>query len=177
MLKLRELERRDMSTINAWRSQASLIRLLGAPYRFIGPEIDETWFDSYLSARGNTVRCVTVDDSEDVPLCLSTLSGIDWVNRSCIFSIMVGEDANRGKGIGTFSVNAMLDHAFDDLNLNRVELGVLEGNARARHVYEKCGFRIEGLKREATFKCGRYEDMLVMAVLRSEWKTLGKPSV
>lgn len=63
----------------------------------------------------------------------------------------------------------MLRHAFSDLGLNRVELTVLESNSRARSIYEKEGFALEGTLRAAAWKNGRYEDMHVMSILREEW--------
>lgn len=65
----------------------------------------------------------------------------------------------------------MLRHAFSDLGLNRVELTVLESNSRARSIYEKEGFTLEGTLRAAAWKNGRHEDMHVMSILRDEWNS------
>lgn len=170
MLKLRELIRDDLSNITRWRSDRQLIDCLEAPYRYIGPEIDEVWFDSYLKNRSSTVRCAIVDDrNEGDILGLATLASIDWVHRSCEFHIMIGNSDCRGKGLGTFALGEMLRHAFLDLGLNRVELSVLEDNVRARHVYEKVGFVLEGTRRKAVYKNGKYVDMHIMGLLRDEW--------
>ena len=169
MLKLRELCREDIPEINSWRADRGMIDCLGAPYRYIGLEIDEEWFDSYLKRRANTVRCAVVEDTNpDEILGLATLANIDWVHRSCIFHIMIGEKA-QGKGVGTFSLREMVRHAFFDLGLNRIELSVLEDNARAIKLYEKCGFVYEGRKRAAAFKNGTFKDMLMMSLLRDDW--------
>ena len=45
---LRELERRDLSTVTAWRADRELVGLLGGSFRYVGSEIDEKWFDAYL---------------------------------------------------------------------------------------------------------------------------------
>jgi len=63
----------------------------------------------------------------------------------------------------------MLRHGFLDLNLWRIYLSVLAGNHAAIRVYEKAGFRTEGQARGAAFKNGRYEDTVLMAVLRDEF--------
>lgn len=173
MLVMRELSRDDVDVINRWRSSRELISFLGSPFRFIAPEVDAAWFESYLQNRSNTVRCVTVDDSApSKPLCLTTLAGIDWVNRCCVLHIMIGDGENRGKGIGSFSVSEMVRHAFLDLNLHRIELAVLESNAHARALYEKVGFKYEGVKRQAKFKDRAFENMCMMALLRDEWDGL-----
>lgn len=63
----------------------------------------------------------------------------------------------------------MLNHAFNNMNLQRVELTVLEDNTRARHLYEKCGFVYEGKKRKAKYKNGKFVDMLIYSILKSEF--------
>lgn len=174
MYELRELERNDIPAINEWRADRELIACLGAPYRYIGREVDEAWFDAYLKARPSTVRCAVVDSScRSVILGLVTLASINWVARSAVLHIMVGREEDRGRGLGTFAVSEMLRHAFRDLGLHRVELDVLVGNDRAIHVYEKCGFQSEGIRREAVYKDGQWVDLCHMAVLAEWWEADG----
>lgn len=45
------------------------------------------------------------------------------------------------KGYGTEAIPAMVRYGMDTLGLHRVFLKVYPHNARAIHVYEKCGFR------------------------------------
>ena len=169
MYRLRELCRADLMTINKWRNDPELISQLGAPFRYINAEVDERWYEAYMSSRSNTIRCaITKDDSDDI-LGLVSLTNIDYLNQSAIFHIMVGSETSRGHGAGTYAVKAMLYHAFYNMNLQRVELTVLESNLRARHVYEKCGFQYEGRKRNAVYKNGCFVDMLQYSVLKSEF--------
>lgn len=170
MFKLRELSRNDLATINSWRTDRETIACLGAPFRYIDREVDEAWFDSYLKNRSTTIRCVAIDaDDPTTPLCLATLASINWVDRNCVFHIQVSP-SSRSKGVGSFAIEGMLNHAFYDLGLNRIELEVLESNERAQHLYKKAGFVVEGCKRQAVFKNGSFFNMLEMGLLRDEWK-------
>ena len=81
---------------------------------------------------------------------------------------MLGKE-NQSRGAGSFAVKEMLRHGFYNLNLQRIELEVLEENSRAIHVYEKCGFRLEGKKRNAVFKQGEFKNVLLYSVLRQEF--------
>ncbi len=165
---LRELERRDLPTISRWRADSSLVGNLGAAFRYIGTAVDEKWFDNYLANRSNNVRLAVC--SEDGTLIGAVyLLGIDWVHRHGEFSIWIGESAVQRKGAGESATRGMLNHAFGDLNLERVWLTVLTRNEPAIRLYRKVGFREEGRQRNAVFKNGRYEDMLMMALLRSEY--------
>jgi RimJ/RimL family protein N-acetyltransferase len=57
----------------------------------------------------------------------------------------------------------------ETLNLNRVFLRVYAENVRAKRAYDKAGFVEEGRLREGVYKYGKYDDVIVMSVLRSEW--------
>ena len=82
---------------------------------------------------------------------------------------MIGEEGNCGKGIGTFALTRMLEHAFSNMNLHRVELAVLEDNRRARALYEKVGFVEEGKKREVRYKNGKFVDMVMYSILKRDF--------
>lgn len=171
MFDIREIERSDLCKINAWHNDRELSSLLGGNYHFAGSEVDESWFEHYLGNREASVRCAIVEIDElgnEKVIGVVYLMDIDYVNRSGELHIMIGDKAERGKGAGTFAVNAMVAHAFNDLNLRRIQLEVLEENERAIRVYERTGFKVEGVKREAVFKGGLYRNIVLMAVLRED---------
>ena len=167
MYILRELNKGDLVRINEWRNDSDLISNLGAPYRFISIDVDNEWYENYLKKRSTTVRCAIVEkDNPNLILGLVSLTDIDFINRSAELHIMIGDKNYRDKGVGTFAVNSIVKHAFDNLNLRRIELEVLEDNVIAIHLYEKCGFEKEGLKRDAIFKNNRYMSVLIMSKLK-----------
>ena len=83
-----------------------------------------------MNNRNNTVRCSIVD-SEDTIIGLVSLTSINTINQSAIFHIMIGESNNQNKGAGSFAVKSMIQHAFNNLNLRRIELSVLSNKSRA----------------------------------------------
>ena len=168
MFKLREIEKRDLKSINKWRNCKQLIDCLGAPFRYISAEIDEIWYENYQKNRQTTVRCSIVDEKDEI-MGLISLTSIDAINKSAELHIMIGELSNHGKGLGTFAVKEILSHAFNNLNLNKVELSVLENNKKAIALYEKCGFQFEGVKRKSVYKNGEYFDLHLYSILRSEY--------
>ena len=169
MFKLRELQRGDLEKINKWRNDPELIALLGAPFRYINSEVDIKWFENYMSNRGNAVRCSIVEEESDEILGLISLTNIDFINQSAELHIMIGEKENQGRGIGTYAVRTILSHAFQNMNLHRIELGVLDYNIAAIHLYEKCGFIQEGVKRNAIYKEGKFVDLRIYACLRENY--------
>ncbi|MBQ4226619.1 MAG: GNAT family N-acetyltransferase [Clostridia bacterium] len=169
MLKLRELERRDIPEINRWRNDRELSSNLGGVFRFINLDVDNGWYDHYLASRSTQVRCAIVGDEDAILGCVYLLN-IDQINQSADLHIMIGRAEHRGMGIGTFAVNAMVRHAFFDLNLRRLQLDVLASNQHAQALYRKIGFVEEGRRRSAVYKNGKYEDELVMGLLREEYQ-------
>jgi RimJ/RimL family protein N-acetyltransferase len=51
--------------------------------------------------------------------------------------------------------------------------GVFDFNKRAERSYEKAGFKKEGTHREHVFKNGKYCDLHIMGILRTEWGNNG----
>ncbi|UZJ24171.1 GNAT family N-acetyltransferase [Rhodococcus antarcticus] len=70
-----------------------------------------------------------------------------------------------GRGYGTEVTRLVLEHAFGELGLHRVELSVFAFNPRAQRAYEKAGFVLEGRRRDALRWDGTWHDDLVMAAL------------
>lgn len=169
MYKLRELDKRDLATVNKWRNDKELIDHLGAPFRYINQIVDERWFDNYMNNRNTCVRCAIVTEESDDIIGLVSLIKIDQMNQSAEFHIMIGNKENRGKGAGIFAVKEMLTHAFLNLNLQRIELTVNEDNTSAINLYEKVGFVREGLKRKARFKNGIYLNVYLYSMLRDDF--------
>ncbi|MHA1706599.1 MAG: GNAT family N-acetyltransferase, partial [Promethearchaeota archaeon] len=64
----------------------------------------------------------------------------------------------------------LINHIFSNYEFERIELDVFEYNLRAIRCYEKIGFVKEGIKRNAIFKKGKYQNIVMMSILRSEWK-------
>ena len=97
------------------------------------------------------------------------LSDIDWVHRKAKYSIIVGDASAQGKGYGFEASTLLLRHAFEKLNLNRVELGVHEHNTPAIKLYRKLGFTEEGSLRQAFLRNGEFRDMVIMGLLSNDF--------
>lgn len=103
------------------------------------------------------------------------LHKLDFRSRHAEFGLVIGERSAWGQGFGTEATRMMLDYGFGTLNLNRIWLQVYASHASAIRVYEKAGFRKEGVQRQQHFADGRYEDGVLMGILRSEWTPLLAP--
>jgi RimJ/RimL family protein N-acetyltransferase len=96
------------------------------------------------------------------------LNELDRANQRSGFRISLAGPAVFGQGYGTEATRLLLAHAFDAMELHRVELEVYPFNPRAIRVYEKVGFRREGLRRESLFWEGAWFDAIQMGMLAGE---------
>ncbi|MDO7907145.1 GNAT family protein [Paenibacillus sp. JX-17] len=100
------------------------------------------------------------------------IHSIEWNNRCGMLAIGIGEACNRGKGYGTEAVRLMLRYAFQEMNLYRVGLDVIEYNDKGIRAYEKAGFKHEGRSRAAVHRDGERVDRINMGILLPEWEEL-----
>lgn len=82
----------------------------------------------------------------------------------CNFRILIGKKGRNG-GFGTEATQLMVQYAFDTLLLHRVDLTVFDFNPRARRVYEKAGFVLEGTRREMFRYDGKWYDELIFSII------------
>ena len=106
-----------------------------------------------------------VEKKSNLLIGTCSLRSINHQHRNAELQIRIGVAKARGVGYGVEAVNLLLDHAFLDLNLQRVFLNVFEGNEVAIAAYKKCGFEMEGCQRRAVFIDGKYLDVYMMSVL------------
>jgi ribosomal-protein-serine acetyltransferase len=76
-----------------------------------------------------------------------------------------------GQGIMTRAVHALIDYAFNDLGLNRIEIPCATGNRLSCAIPERLGFKHEGIIRQAEWLYDHYVDWNMYALLAPEWKT------
>ena len=96
-------------------------------------------------------------------------------DESCSFRILIGP-AGQNRGLGTEATRLIVGHGIEELGLHRIELEVYAFNPRAQRAYEKAGFVVEGIRRDALRWDGERIDAIVMSVLAPEWKAAGLPS-
>jgi len=144
------------------------IRMTGTHARFERRQIDE-W-------------CASRTDQDDrLDLAVVERETATWVgevvihdwdldNRSCGFRIALGE-TGRDRGLGTEATSLIVDYVFDQIDdppVNRLALEVFDFNRRGIAVYEKLGFRREGVLRQALLWGGAFHDAIVMSIVRDD---------
>jgi RimJ/RimL family protein N-acetyltransferase len=96
---------------------------------------------------------------------------INKANASADLSVIVGDERDRAKGLGSEAIRVILRYAFEDSGLHRVGLSVFEFNEPAISAYEKLGFKKEGRLRQALRRDEKFYDAILMSILAPEWRS------
>ncbi|HVH14215.1 MAG TPA: GNAT family protein [Candidatus Angelobacter sp.] len=98
-----------------------------------------------------------------------TYDYIDWGNRAALMGFWLGKSF-QGRGIMTRACSVLVDLAFNDLGLNRVEISCALENKRCRLVPERLGFRQEGISRQSEWLYDHFVDTVSYSLLASDWR-------
>lgn len=167
---LRPAERSDIPTFVRWFNDAEATHFLmqRTPMSLAG---EEQWFERMLQQQGREHYLFVICLLEDgLPIGTIGLHDVDHLNGNAEFGIVIGEKDLWGQGLGTDALNAIVDFGFGELRLERIQLECYAFNPRGRRSYEKAGFTLEGTRRRAHYQNGEYHDVLLMALLRDEWR-------
>jgi RimJ/RimL family protein N-acetyltransferase len=113
-------------------------------------------------AHGNP-QFVAIDNGEVVGWCDVRRDIVPVYNHSGHLGMGVAREF-RGRGLGLRLIEATLQHAKAH-GFERIELSVYAKNTRARSLYEKVGFKLEGTRIRGKKADGEYDDVHMMALV------------
>lgn len=117
---------------------------------------------------GKAAQMIICESDTDKPLGSVYIRDIDREHRKGEYGIFIGEDAARGRGIGTAAAKLMIRYGFEELKLHRLFLRVYADNMRAVRSYEKAGFVREAYLKDDVYVNGDFRDIILMAVLNPQ---------
>jgi len=98
------------------------------------------------------------------------LDWIEWSHGAAQLKMGIGDAQERGKGIGSQTLRLFLRFAFEELNLYRLTATVGEDNPGGVEFFKKFGFVEEVRRRKALLRDGQTYDLLMLGLLREEWR-------
>ena len=169
-IRFRAIERADLPQFVEWLNDPEVRQGISS-FLPLSLAREENWFESMLKRpiEEHPFALEIKDGGKWLLIGSCGLFDIDWRSRKAEIGIMIGDKRQWNKGYGTETMRLILKHGFETLNLHRLYLKVYSTNLRAIRAYEKAGFVLEARLREAHFGDGKYNDDLIMSVLRSEW--------
>ncbi len=169
IIKLRKLSANDYTTYHNWRNDIEVMETTSPQLDIYTLEETEQYISAIVSESTAKGYLIEYKETEQT-VGIVSLINIDYKNRSAECIIDIGVKDMWGKGIGSAAISLILEFAFNELNLHRVYLQVFSFNERAIKLYEKMGFTHEGKFRQALYRAGKWHDIVIMGILKDEYK-------
>ena len=164
-IRLTAMRKEDLPTYRLWNSIESFGRYYNSsPIREESEKNANELVDSH-SDRNFRFAIRPLDSDEFLGVC--AIEDIVWPHRGGWLSIALGPDF-QGKGFGKEAMQLLVNYAFNELNLHRLQLTVFSYNVGAIKLYESIGFKHEGTYREFLQRDGKRHDMHLYGLLASE---------
>jgi diamine N-acetyltransferase len=172
-IRLRRDERGDLPKFVEWLNDPEVRRYISINLP-ISQANEEGWFENMLKLPAEEQPFAIEIRDQDAWRLVGNCGffNIDHRSHGAEVGIFIGDRSCWNQGYGTEVMRLLLQIGFNTLNLNRIFLRVDKTNKGGIRAYEKAGFVHEGGFRQATYHDGKYEDLLFMSVLRSEWHTV-----
>ncbi|MEV8372369.1 GNAT family protein [Kribbella sp. NPDC056861] len=169
LVELRPITEDDYPALQVAMDDPEVARFTGSRGE-IGEEAARKWYRS-RGEQTDRLDLAIVDLASGGVVGEAVLNEWSPEDESCNFRILIGA-AGQGRGLGTEATRLIVGYGFEQLELHRIELGVYAFNPRAQRAYEKAGFVVEGIRRDALRWDGEWVDEIVMSVLAPDWQAL-----
>lgn len=98
------------------------------------------------------------------------LEPIDFENKEATLGILIGTKTYWGRSICTEAVKLLVNYAFNDLNMDRITLGVISENKAAIKCYIKAGFEIDKIEHRTIQHGEKSYDKVIMCIEQSNYE-------
>jgi UDP-4-amino-4,6-dideoxy-N-acetyl-beta-L-altrosamine N-acetyltransferase len=166
-LYLRPMLEEDAQFIVEMRNNSKILNSLFS-YKMITVQEHLKWYKNNLN-NDNRIDLMIGEKDDNKLIGTVNLVDIDYKNQKAEFGIIIAESF-WNKGYAYESSQRFIDHSFNHFNLNKIYLEVLKENNAAINLYEKLGFKKEGILKEDIFKNGKFKDVLIMSLFRDDLK-------
>lgn len=95
---------------------------------------------------------------------------IDMETNSGEYGILMGDKSNWGKGFAKEATMRIMEYCFEELNLTKITLGVIEDNMKAVSLYKNIGFSLNEIKKEVATYNNKLSNALRMSLHVKDFK-------
>ena len=165
-IRLRALEPTDLDFLYELENNTDLWEISGTttPYskHVLKLYLDNAHRDIYDVKQ---LRLCIVKENKVVGLI--DLFDFDPQNKRVGVGIVVLDDKERNKGIGTEAVSLLTDYIFQVLGLRQLYANVLEENAASLYLFKKLGFVEVGIKKDWIFSNGIFKNEILLQKIKA----------
>lgn len=170
---LRAMEPEDMEMLREMINDLEIERMVGGWSFPVSKHEQLRWYERVVDDKRNLRFIIEIIETGEA-IGMINLTDLDWKNRVGFHGIKLKSSAPKGQGYATDAVMALEWYAFEQLNLNRLDGACIVYNDASQRLYDKCGVKVEGIRRQAIYKDGQYFDQQYTGVLRDDYFTAKK---
>lgn len=155
----------------SWLRDAEVVKTLNLPHYVEGPvplQEVRAYCERMMSSDNDLFLAIHLQQDE-VFVGTAKAGHIDWYAETADVGIMIGRKDLWGCGLAQDAVAALCRHLFGSLGLRRLAAGSMASNPAMIHVFEKLGFRREGVFRQQDRLGDMYVDHVHLGCLRAEF--------
>ena len=168
-LSLRRWTEKDAGALHAAFGDAESMRFWDSlPSRDVAETVERIRGSLTVSAEWHAAFAVTLRQTQQVVGMVNYHDHRAAQRRLAVGWIVL--PAWRGNGIAGEAATALLRYCFTTLGSNRIEARIEPENAPSLSVAARLGFQREGLMRAWLVVDGKARDMLMLSLLREDWK-------
>ncbi len=173
-LTLRQMHPIDAEDMYDYASREDATEfLLWSPHRSLAYTKDYLRYIQGRYALGDFFDWAVIDRESRRMIGTCGFTKIDIPNRSAEIGYVINPGFG-GNGFATEAARCILNFAFCELGLHRVEARFMEGNEASRRVMEKLGMSFEGYHKDAIFVKGRYRTVGYCAITADNYNNICK---
>ena len=162
---LRAIEESDLQQLLLWRNNPDL-RKFFREFRELNMMQQGEWYNHIVCKSQNEYMFAIHDMSIDKLIGCCGCVYINWVHRSCDFSIYIGDEGVYIDSRAYLAGQLLIDYAFNTLNLKRIWTEIYDFDYMKKEFLEKLNFRVEGTFKSSNFHNGKYHDSWLYALVK-----------
>jgi len=137
------------------------------PFVELTREISYTrsFIENYLNSDKQDLTCAIYYHDQFVGLI--GLKDTDSANKKTEIGYWLSE-AFQHKGIITSSCKTLIHFAFNNMNINRIQIKVAKGNLRSQRIPKRLGFKREGVERDGELHSRGFVDLIIFSLLKAD---------
>lgn len=166
---LRALEIEDYKLISKWRNDINVTRYLCGNAYFVSSEREKKSIENKIldDSRNLYLGVCLIEDERIIGYV--QINNIDLRNQKAEWGgTLIGERGLLGKGYGEEASRLLLKFLFEQYPINKCYGYCLSEHPVTASLFEKFGFRKDGVLRQEVFKNGEFKDILLYSILRNE---------
>ena len=139
----------------------------GGVIRYVSEAYEKKWIDDTIFHSPDIKLAVCLKEN-DLHIGNVYLTDIKYINRSAESHILIGNKDFWGEGYAREALLQILRYGINEHGLNRIEAHINADNIASIKMHMKCGYKKEGVLRQALYKNGEFKDVVVMSILKEE---------